>query len=172
MDINLADLPITNTKDITEEFIDIMGHMNVMWYTHIFDYGTRNLFASFGFGEDYVRRTGMGSFALESHIRYLAELRQGDTAIVYSRVLDRSEKLIHFMSFMMRKRDGTLAAIVETLGGHADLSQRRVTPFPQEILDKLDPLLAAHQALSWAPPICGHIGIKKKQTASRTADID
>lgn len=161
MDINLTDLPVTNTKVIPEEFIDIMGHMNVMWYTHIFDYATRNLFTSFGFGEDYVHRTGNGSFALESHIRYLAELRLEDKAIVYSRVLDRSDKIIHFMSFMVRERDGSLAATLETVGAHADLTKRRITPFPPEVLAGLDPLLKKHQAIPWAAPVCGYIGVRK-----------
>ena len=159
--MNLNDLPITNTQEILEDYIDIMGHMNVMWYMHIFSYGSRNLFDSFGFGEDYVHRTGNGSFALEAHIRYLNELRLGDTAIVRSRLIDRSDKVIHIMHFMIRERDGALAAINEVVGAHADLTARRITPYPPEVIAALDPILEAHQALPWDAPMCGSIGIRR-----------
>ncbi|HKJ37450.1 MAG TPA: thioesterase family protein [Anaerolineales bacterium] len=163
MEINLNDLPVTNTKVIPEDYIDIMGHMNVMWYVHIFDYGTRNLFESFGFGEAYVNATGNGSFALESHIRYLNELKLGEKAIVRSRVLDRSDKIIHFMHFMTREHDGVLAATIEVIGAHADLTKRRITSFPPEVIARLDPILGAHRALPWDAPLCGSLGIRKKK---------
>jgi acyl-CoA thioesterase FadM len=162
MEFNLAALPVTNRKTIPPEYIDIMGHVNVMWYTHILDYGTRNLFALFGYGEEYVRQTGNGSFALESHIRYLTELHLGQSVSVRSRLLDRSDKTIHFFHFMTRDHDGCLVATIEVLGAHTNLTTRRITPFPPSILARLDPLLAAHQALPWDPPLCGHIGVRKK----------
>jgi acyl-CoA thioester hydrolase len=162
MEFDLSSLPITNHKVIPKEYMDIMGHMNVMWYIHLFDDGTRNFFRSFGFGEDYVRRTGMGSFALESHVRYRAEVKVGEAVTVRSRVLARSAKTIHFMHFMTRDHDGMLAATIETLSAHADLSRRKVVPYPPEILGQLDPLLNVHQQLPWEAPVCGFIGVRKK----------
>jgi acyl-CoA thioester hydrolase len=162
MEIDLNSLPITTQKIIPAEYIDIMGHVNVMWYIHIFDRGTRSLFNSFGFGEEYVRRTGMGSFALESHIRYLGEVRQGEAVTVRSRILARSEKTIHFFHFMVRDHDAALAATIEVLGAHADLTRRKVVPFPPEVLEKLDPLLEAHRRLPWDAPTCGFIGVRKE----------
>ncbi len=162
MKFDLSTLPVTNQKTIPEEYIDIMGHMNVMWYIHIFDYGTRHLFDIFGFGEDYVRQTGMGSFALESHIRYLGEVRMGESVTVHSRLLDRSEKTLHFFHFMTRDHDGTLAATLEVLGAHTDLTKRKITPFPLEISHRLDQVLAAHQSIPWETPVCGFIGVRKE----------
>ena len=164
MDFDLSALPVTNRKTIPEEYIDIMGHTNVMWYVHIFDYGTRNLFDLFGYGEDYVRQTGNGSFALESHIRYLAEVKLGESVTVRSRLLDRGPKTIHFMHFMTRDHDRVLAATIEVLGAHADLSARKITPFPPVILARLDPMLATHQDLNWEPPVCGFIGVRKEKS--------
>jgi len=163
MEFDLSALPVTNRKVIPKHYIDIMGHMNVMWYIHIFDKGTRNLFTSFGFGEEYIRRTGMGSFALESHIRYLAEVKLAESVTVHSRVLARSAKTLHFMHFLTKDHNGTLAATIEMLGAHADLSRRKVTPFPLEVLEKLDELLQNHQQLSWHAPLCGFIGVRKNE---------
>jgi len=161
MALDLSSLPVTNRKIIPADFIDIMGHMNVMWYIHIFDHGTRNLFNRFGFGEEYIQRTGMGSFALESHIRYLAEVKLGEAVTVRSRVLDRSAKTIHFLHFMTRDDDESLAATIEVLGAHADLTRRKVTPFPPEVLVQLDALLNVHRQLPWQAPVCGFIGVRK-----------
>jgi acyl-CoA thioester hydrolase len=164
MEMDLTSLPVTNHKVIPADYIDIMGHMNVMWYIHIFDYATRSLFDSFGFGEDYVERTGNGSFALESYVRYLTEVREGQAVTVRSRVLDRSEKTIHFIHFMIQDGDGTLAATTEVLGAHADLNRRMITPFPPEVLYRLDPIIEKHQRLDWKAPVCGFIGVRKKRT--------
>jgi len=139
--------------------------MNVMWYIHIFDYATRNLFASFGLSSEYVHRTGMGSFALESHIRYLAEVRLGQSVTVRSRLLDRSEKTLHFIHFMVRDHDNALAATIEVVGAHADLTKRAVAPFPEELRQRLDPLLAAHQSLPWEAPVCDCLGVRKRNQA-------
>jgi len=165
MEFDLSPLPVTNHKVIPENYIDIMGHMNVMWYIHIFDIATRNLFNSVGFGEEYVRRTGNGSFALEAHIRYLSEVKLGDAVTVRSRVLAHSAKTLHFMHFMTKDHDESLAATIELLGAHADLSQRKVTPFPPEILSRLDPLLEAHQKLPWEAPLSGTMGVRNKNNS-------
>ena len=160
--MDLSGLPRTNHKTIPPEYLDLMGHMNVMWYMHLFDYGTRTLFRSFDFGEDYVERTKMGSFALEAHIRYLNEVRVGQTVSVYSRLLGRSAKTLHFMHFMLREEGQQLAATIEVLTAHADLTRRKITPYPPEVLAKIDPMLHTHQALDWDAPVSGTMGIRKK----------
>ena len=83
---------------------------------------------------------------------------------VRSRALDRSAKTLHFMHFMTRDHDGKMAATIELLGAHADLSQRKVAPFPAEILSKLDRMLDAHRQLPWDAPVVGSMGVRNKNT--------
>lgn len=161
MSLDFSNLPVTNQKTIPPEYIDIMGHMNVMWYTHIFDYATYNLFADFGLGKGYVQQTGMGTFALESHIRYLQEIKLGDSVTIRTRLLDRSDKTLHFIHFMTRDHDDALAATEELIGAHTDLTERKITPFPQQFLNQVDPLLAAHRGLPWQALVSGIIGVRK-----------
>ncbi|MEN8243249.1 MAG: thioesterase family protein [Chloroflexota bacterium] len=148
--------------EILPEYIDIMGHMNVMYYIHIFDKATRSFFSSFGLSEDYVRATNMGSFALEQHIRYLAEVRQGQQITVYTRALGRSSKTIHFIHFMVRDQDDALAATSELVGAHANLDERRAAPFPPAFAAGIDQYLANHTKLDWETPVCGTMGVKRK----------
>ncbi|MBI3158437.1 MAG: thioesterase family protein [Chloroflexi bacterium] len=159
--MNLSDLPVTAQAVIPTEYLDFLDHMNVMWYTHLFDLATWGFYDLFGFGEDYHRRSGCGSFALESHVRHLAEVRAGDGVKVYSRALARSEKVLHAMHFMA-KTDGALAATLEYVGVHIDMGTRRSSPLPPEVAAGYDRLLAGHAALGWEPPVCGAMGVGKK----------
>lgn len=132
--------------------------MNVMWYTHFFDMATWGFFERFGLGRDY-HKGGYGSFALEFHTRYLAELRQEDEVRVYSRAIARSAKLLHFIHFMERSRDGELCATQETPGIHIDLATRRSAPLPKQIAVAYDDLIAKHNQVEWEAPLSGAISL-------------
>ena len=151
----LAGLPITLRQHIPEEYRDIMGHMNVMWYTHLFSMAFGRFADEFGFGEAYFRAKGTGSFALETHTRYLAEVRVGNHVTVRSRLLGRSEKRIHFMHFMTIDESNALAAVQEHVGAHIDMRVRRMAPLPPEITERFDRLVARQNALGWDAPVCG-----------------
>jgi acyl-CoA thioester hydrolase len=61
------------------------------------------------------------------------------------------------MLFMVNESKGNLAATLETLGSHADIKARRTSPYPPHIAARMDAILAEHQALDWAAPVCGVI---------------
>ena len=83
---------------------------------------------AFGFNEAYLQANQTGSFALETHVRYLNEVRVGRHITIRSRVLGRSAKRIHFMHFMTIDESGLLAAMQEHVGAHIDMSIRRRPP--------------------------------------------
>ena len=87
-----------------------MDHMNVMWYTHFFDRAIWGFYDLFGFGEDYHKTSGHGSFGLEMYTRHLSELRLDDELKIFTRAIARTEKLFHYIHFMERVGDGELAA--------------------------------------------------------------
>ncbi len=153
--MDLTKLPLTVQATIPEEYLDLLGHMNVMWYTHLFDEATFNFYETFGFGRDYHQNTGNGSFALEQHTRYLNEVRLGEQISIRTRMLGRSEKRFHFIHFMVKDAAGKLAATTEIVGVHIDLSVRRSSPLPPEIAGPLDDLIAQHSGLGWEAPVCG-----------------
>src|SRR5688572_29777803 len=98
----LASLPIHLRADIPARYLDEMGHMNVMWYTPLFSNASGVLFAKLGLNTSYFAAHQAGTFALETHVRYLAELRVGKQVTVRSRVLARSARLIHYIHFLIR----------------------------------------------------------------------
>jgi len=126
--VDFADLPLTFQAAVEARHLDHLDHMNVMWYTHFFDLATWAWYETFDFGKSYHHESGFGSFALEAHTRYLAELRAGDQLHIYTRMLARNAKLFHYVHFMQRAADGELAATCELLGVHA------IGPLASEIL--------------------------------------
>src|SRR5262245_53737307 len=132
-----------------------MGHMNVMWYTHLFSLGIGELFNRIGLTRAYFEANQAGSFALEGHVRFLAEVRVGQAVTIRCRLLGRSAKRLHFINFMVKEDGPVLAATSESVATHIDMRIRRSSPFPPHIADTIDRLVAEHAAFGWVVPVCG-----------------
>jgi len=154
--MNHLDLPITAQAEIPTSYLDEMGHMNVMWYTHLFSRAVWGLFNLIEFNGDYMQANHAGSFALELHVRYLAEVKAGQHVTLRTRALGRTAKRIHYMHFLsIDEFHGKLSATGEIVSAHVDMNVRRQSPFPESIATKFDELLVAHRQLTWEAPIVG-----------------
>ncbi len=151
----IEQLPLFHRITIPESYIDVFGHMNVRQYIGIFDDAAWHFFASFGMNEIYYHEVHAGAFALRQMINYIAEVHVGETVAIRSRMLGRSAKRFHFMQFMLNETTGKLAATIEVLGSHADTEARRTSPFPEDIAQQIDNIIATQNQLAWDAPICG-----------------
>ncbi|MEM9496517.1 MAG: thioesterase family protein [Pseudomonadota bacterium] len=125
-----ASPPFTSSLfGIEPGWIDYNGHLNMGYYTVMFDRAADEAYAEIGFGPDYLARTGCTTYTAEFHIRYLRELRLDDRVHVSFEVLACDEKRFHTFQ-MMFHRDGWLAATGESLALHVDTTGPRVTPMP------------------------------------------
>lgn len=129
----MSDLELTAEGAVEAKHIDLMGHMNVAWYLHWFDRGIWSFFARHGLDEANLARTRRGCFALEDHIRYLSELREGDELAVYTGVVEVRPKNLRLVQRMLASRRGTVAATREVVAVHIDLETRRSVPFSDEV---------------------------------------
>ncbi len=154
---DLTDLPSYHRQTIPEDYMDKMGHMNVRYYMAVFDSATWCMFADYGLDESYFSTTKNGVFALKQFIRYLAEVRQGETVAVYSRILGLTDKRIHSMHFMANQDTNQLAATIESLTTHANLEVRKAAPLPSEIAAGFRSRLHKDRNLDWEPPVSGII---------------
>lgn len=151
-------LPHVGTSTVTEDHLDAMGHMNVRWYMAFFDTAAWHFFDThLGMSDDYYRAHNAGGFALQHVINYYAEVRLGETVHIHARLLGRTAKRVHFLYFMVNITTGRLAATIEGMGAHADMSVRRTAPYPPFIAEKIDAVLNAHLALDWDAPVSGAI---------------
>jgi acyl-CoA thioester hydrolase len=155
---DVTTLPFVYTLTIPDAYRDENGHMNMRWYLHIYDDAGYPLFALFGLTPEYHQQHGTGGYDLEHHIHYLREIYAEDTVEVYARVLARSAKRVHYMMFMVNQTQGTVASTFECVNAFADLSVRRMAPFPDDVASRIDGVIAQHRLLDWEAPTCGSMG--------------
>jgi len=142
-------------RSIPPAFLDENRHVNVQYYVHLIEQGIVAFFQRVGLGEAYATADEIGNFALEQHIRYLAEILVDDWVSVYIRLIDLSPKRAYFMGFLINDTREELASTVEVVMMNVDIARRRGAPFPSAAKAKLEALLTAHSNLPWPPPVCG-----------------
>lgn len=140
---------------IPSSFLDENQHVNVQFYVHLVERGLGEIFQRVGLGESYAAADKIGNFALEQHIRYLAEILVNERVSVHIRLVELSPKRAYFMGFLVNDSREQLAATVEVVMMNVDVARRRGTPFPSAAKAELDALLAKHQKLPWPAPVCG-----------------
>lgn len=133
--------------EVRPEWIDINGHMNLAYYTVLFDYATDLMFDELDLGRHYRVTTDNGTFVTETHNRYERELLIGDKVRVAIQILLADDKRLHLAHEMLRLDTGERAATQELLFLHVSLKERRVTPFPPDLKARVHAAAAAHAAL-------------------------
>ena len=152
---------MSSFHNVEEGWIDFNGHMNMGYYTVLFDRCADEAFAEMGFGPDYVKTRGHSTFSAEFHIRYLREIKLGDRVRSTFHLLDHDEKRFHSFQKLYHQ-DGWLAATGEGMTLHVDLSGPRVAAMPDDILTRVRAMAETHAALP-VPDGVGHkIGIRRK----------
>jgi acyl-CoA thioester hydrolase len=143
--------------EVLPEWIDYNGHMNLAYYTVLFDQATDILFDELGLGLDYRRERKLGTFVAETHNLYERELLVGAGVRVATQIIAIDEKRMH-IGHEMFALDGCpdssqRAATQELMFLHVDLAARRVSPFPADMYARVAAAAAAHAALprpDWA----------------------
>jgi len=141
---------------VRPEWIDYNGHMNVGYYHVAFDVAAEDFFQFLGFTPEFRREYGVTTFALESHLNFLREVKEGDALRFEARLLDHDAKRIHFYQEMFHATGGYLAASCESLSACVSQAARRTTPMPAALLERLARIREAHAALA-RPWQIGHV---------------
>jgi acyl-CoA thioester hydrolase len=145
---------MSDLLEIDPAWIDFNNHMNMGYYTVLFDRAANQIFAQLGFGPDYVAARGLTTYAAEFHLRYLRELKLGDRVRASFRILDFDTKRFHSFQELIHE-DGWLAATGEGMTLHVDLSGPKVVPMPADILSRVSSMAATHAPLP-LPEGAGH----------------
>jgi acyl-CoA thioester hydrolase len=140
--------------EVLPEWIDANDHMNLAYYTVLFDYATDALFDAIGIGRQYKDSTGNGTFVVETHNLYERELLLGERVRVATQILAMDGKRLHLAHEMfMAAGDGLRVATQELMYLHVNLSTRRVSPFPDAVRERVAAAASAHARLprpDWA----------------------
>jgi acyl-CoA thioester hydrolase len=141
---------------VRPDWIDYNGHMNVGYYHVAFDVAAEAFFEFLGLTPDFRERHGATTFALEAHLNFLREVKEGDALRFEARLLDHDAKRIHFYQEMFHAKEGFLAASCESLSAYVSQAARRTVPMPAALLERLTRVKAAHAALA-RPWQIGHV---------------
>jgi acyl-CoA thioester hydrolase len=141
---------------VRPEWIDYNGHMNVGYYHVAFDFAAEEFFRFLGFTPEFRREQGVTTFALESHLNFLREVKAGDALRFEARLLDHDAKRIHFYQEMFHAGGGYLAASCESLSACVSQAARRTAPMPAALLERLSRVREAHAQLA-RPWQVGHV---------------
>ncbi|MCB1339146.1 MAG: thioesterase family protein [Maritimibacter sp.] len=134
---------ISSVMSVAPEWIDYNGHMNMAYYSMLFDRAADEFYEVIGLGAAYAKARGLTTYTGEIKIRYLRELHLGQTLRVHSWLVDHDRKRFHSWQ-EIHAEDGYLAATAETLALHIDMSGPKVAPFPDDIAAGLDAFAARH----------------------------
>lgn len=152
---------VGSIKTVEDDWIDYNGHFNMAYYGVLFDRTCDEAFDLVGLGSDYLK-TGASFFTLETHTTYVRELHADDKVKVTVQMLDHDSKRMHYVQEMFHAEERWLAATLEAICMHVDMTAKKSAPFPDDILTRIAAMQEAHAGLS-VPPQVGHkIGIIRK----------
>jgi acyl-CoA thioester hydrolase len=149
--------PLTRWRErIRPEWLDGNGHMNVAYYTLVFDHGTDAFLDAVDLGFAYRDHTGKSTFAVEAHVTHQHEVGVDEEVMVTTQLLGHDAKRMHYFHIMKRISDGLKLATLEQMSLHVNLATRRVEAMPDVSQALLARMMRAHARLP-PPAEQGHV---------------
>jgi acyl-CoA thioester hydrolase len=149
-----ADLEFCCTGAATGEMIDYNGHVNIGYYSILFEDAARALFRRIDISREYRERTNHALFARENHTVFEHEVLEDDELRFHCQILGLGKAAIDCMFFMFDASRGYLAATQQVLYLHVDLTARKVVPIGEPALGRLQAIAQRHASLP-RPPQAG-----------------
>ena len=147
--------------ELRKDWIDYNGHLNMAYYSALFDQGVDALWDQIGFGLEYRTTRGGTTFAAEFHVCYLREIHLGDKVRASWQLLEHNDRSWHFYQELIHE-DGWVSATAEGLGLHIDTSGPRVAPMPPDILSTFETMQAEHDQLARPERVGRQMAIRGK----------
>lgn len=147
---------------VRREWLDYNGHLNAGFYAVAFNYAFEIFLRRMGIGKEHVLSGGGTTYALECHIVYLRELKEGEPIRFTLQMLDLDEKRFHFFIQMHHAERGFVAATYEQLSIYVDPETRKSTPMPSRLYAEFDQLRKAHLDLPMPEQVGRIIGTRKR----------
>ena len=120
-----------HSEPLKGEWLDDYGHLNEAYYLVPFTNTTWRLQDHFGVGVEYFEQTGCALYTLETHLRYLREVRQPANLEIESIILGSDAKKIWFAHSMLV--DGRLCATGEFILLHYNTWEKKATEMPEKV---------------------------------------
>jgi acyl-CoA thioester hydrolase len=158
---------VSSVLRVEPAWIDENGHLNMAYYNVLFERAIDQAFELIGLTDSYYREGPGTVFIGEAHLRYRREVHLETPVRVTVQLVDYDTKRMHLYLEMRHASEGWLAATSELMVLHIDKTERKVGPFPAEILDAIAIMKSAHAALSRPEALGSTIGIQSKTRSSK-----
>ena len=134
------------TEPIIPDWTDYNGHMNLAFYIHLFDQGWDILLDKFQMGGESAKIEKRSTFAVESHTKYIKEVKQGDEVDINLLFLDHDLKRMIYQLEIFSKTGNYRAATTEVCSLYVNLETRRVTEVEPHKLELMDRFIAENKS--------------------------
>lgn len=125
--------PIVWREPFLKEWVDYNGHLSEPYYVLVMGNATEAVLDALGMGEAYRIATGSSFYTVESHVRFLAEVRTRGDLEVRSHVIGYNSKLAWLWHELWV--EGRLRATEEVLGMH--VTGGKSSPYPDAVVARL-----------------------------------
>lgn len=155
---------ICPTMKVLPEWIDYNDHLNVAYYTLIFDRSAEAAVDILNLGEDYRRTENKTLVTAESHVTHVRELKAGDEVRTTFRIIDADAKSLH-VYMELYHADGWLSATQESVLLHVDLAASggpKVVRMADTIQSDIQTMLRYHSSLPRTKYVGRRLGIRRR----------
>ena len=120
-----------HSEPLQDSWLDLYGHLNEAYYLLPFTNTTWIMQDHFGIGGEYFDATGCAIYTVETHLRYLNDVRAPATMDIETIMLGSDAKKIWFAHKMLVNDE--LCATGEFMTLHYNTREQRTMEMPQEI---------------------------------------
>ena len=145
-----------HSEPLQESWLDLYGHLNEAYYLVPMSNTTWKMQDHFAIGSDYFDQTGCAIYTVETHLRYLNDVRAPATMDIETIMLGSDAKKIWFAHQMLV--DGNVCATAEFMTLHYNTRESRTMEMPADIQAQLKAAEPA-QLPDW---VGRQISLKKK----------
>ena len=120
-----------HSEPVQDEWLDAYGHLNEAYYLVPFTNTTWVMQEYFGVGVPYFEQTGCAIYTVETHLRYLNDVRKPATMQIETMILGSDAKKFWFAHQMLV--DGALCATAEFMVLHYNTRESRTMEMPEDV---------------------------------------
>ena len=124
-----------HAEPVQDEWLDAYGHLNEAYYLVPFSNTTWIMQDHFEIGVEYFEKTGCAMYTVETHLRYLNDVRKPAVMNIETIILGSDPKKIWFAHQMLV--NDTICATAEFMVLHYDTRQGRTIPMPDYVQSSL-----------------------------------
>ena len=132
----ISRLPAATDADVSGELVDANGHMSLPHYVTAGVRAVWNRALPLGLAE--ARAAGLSLFVSEQHSRFHGEMLLGDHYTVHAAFLNRSNRAMHTIAYIVDRDRQRLACSIESVHVLVSMQTRQSHVFPSSFAAQVD----------------------------------